>query len=150
MALSDSKRMSEYDFQQGLGIYNNNADVFKWVIVTESFTATDANTSAIALSNFTKVASAGNYVQDTTLANSAWTRSGAVSKLDYDDFNFAANASNPVTGKMIVVYNDTDSNDDVYKLIDITADGGTTPADTTLGLNFTVNAGGAGTITTNS
>ena len=28
--------------------------------------------------------------------------------------------------------------------------GGTTAADTTLGLNFTVNAGGAGTVTTNS
>lgn len=150
MALSDSKRMSEYDFQQGLGTYNNNTDVFKWVIVTESFTATDANGSGIALSNFTKVASAGNYVQDTTLANSAWSRSGAVSDLNYDDFNYAADVSNPITGKMIAVYNDTSAGDDVYKLIDMTADGGTTAADTTLGLNFTVNAGGAGTVTTNS
>ena len=150
MALSDSKRMSEYDFQQGLGKYNNNTDVFKWVIVTESFTATSADTSSIALSNFTKVASAGNYVQDTILANSVWSRTDDVSELNYDDFNFAADGSNPVTGKTIVVYNDTSASDDAYKLIDMTSDGGTTPADTTLGLNFTVNAGGAGTVTTNS
>lgn len=149
MALSDSKRMSEYDYQQGLGTYNNNTNVFKWVIVTESYSATDENTSAIGIANFTKVPSAGNYVQDTTLANSAWTRAAAISKLDYDDFSFAADGANPTTGKMIAVYNDTSAGKDVYKLIDMTSDGGTTPADTTLGLNFTVNAGGAGTVTTN-
>jgi hypothetical protein len=150
MALSDSKRTSEYDLQSGLGAYNNNTNVFKFVIITESFTAIDANAVAIGIANYTKVPSAGAYVQDTTLANSAWSRSAAVTKLDYDDFSFAANASNPVTGKTIAVYNDTSTNKDVYKYIDMTADGGTTAADTTLGLNFTVNAGGAGTVTTNS
>lgn len=150
MALSDSKRTSEYDHQQGLGTYNNNTNVFKWVILTDSYSVVDADAVAIGIANYTKVSSAGLYVQDTTLANSAWSRVGAISKLDYDDFNFAADGSNPVTGKTIAVYNDTSTNKDVYKFIDMTADGGTTPADTTLGLNFTVNAGGAGTVTTNS
>tara|TARA_R110000868_G_scaffold97916_6_gene269465 strand:- start:620 stop:1072 length:453 start_codon:yes stop_codon:yes gene_type:complete len=149
MALSDSKKTSEYDYQSGLGTYNNNTNVFKYVIITESFTAIDEDAVAIGIANFTKVVSAGAYVQDTTLASSAWSRTGAVSKLDYSDFSFAANASNPTTGKTIAVYNDTSANKDVYKLIDMTADGGTTAADTTLGLNFTVNAGGSGTVTTN-
>ena len=148
MALSDSKKTSEYDYQAGLGTYNNSTDVFKWVIITDSYTAIDATATAVGIANYTKVASAGLYVQDTTLASSAWTKSGAVSKLDYADFSFAADGSNPITGKTIAVYNDTSTNKDVYKFIDITADGGTTAADTTLGLNFTVNAGGAGTITT--
>lgn len=150
MALSDSKRTSEYDEQMGLGTYNNSTDTFKWVIVTDSYTVIDEDATAIGIANYTKVASAGNYVQDTTLASVTWTRSGAVTTLDYADFSFAADGSNPVTGKTIAVYNDTSTNKDVYKFIDITADGGTTPADTTLGLNFTVNASGSGTLTTGS
>ena len=149
MALNDSKKMSEYDHQSGLGTYNNNTDVFKWVQVTEVYSSIDANAVSIGIANFTKVASAGNYVQDSTLANSAWSRTAAVSKLDYDDVTYAADPSNPVTGKTWVCYNDTSPNKDVYKITDMTTDDGTTPADTTLGFNLTVNAGGSGTTTTN-
>lgn len=149
MALADSKKASEYDYQSGLGTYNNNTDVFKWVILTDSYTVIDEDAVAIGIANYTKVASAGLYVQDTTLANSAWSRTGSVSKLDYDDFSFAADGSNPITGKTIAVYNNTSTNKDVIKFIDMTVDGGTTAANTTLGLNFTVNAGGSGTVTTN-
>lgn len=150
MALGDSKRTSEYDYKAFTGAYNHNTDVFKYVIITESYSAIDENATAIGVANFTKVASSGNYVQDTTLANSAWTRAGNKSKLDFDDFNFAADGANPTTGKTIAIYNDTSTNKDVYKFVDLTADSGTTPADTTLGLNYTVNAGGSGTVTTNA
>jgi len=148
MALSDSKKTSEYDYQAGLGAYNNSTDVFKWVMLTDSYTVIDATAAAIGIASYTKVASAGNYVQDTTLASKTWVKSGAVSTLDYADFSFAADGANPITGKTIAVYNDTHASKHVFKFIDITADGGTTAADTTLGLNFTVNASGAGTITT--
>lgn len=148
MALSDSKKTSEYDYQAGLGAYNNSTDVFKWVILTDSYSVIDATAAAIGIANYTKVASAGLYVQDTTLASKTWTKSGAVSTLDYADFSFAADGSNPTTGKTIAVYNDTHASKHVFKFIDLTTDGGTTPADTTLGLNFTVNASGSGTITT--
>ena len=127
MAVGDSKRTSEYDFQQGLGTYNNNTNTFKWVFVTEGYSSIDADTADIALSNFTKVASAGAYVQDSTLANSDWTRSGAVSTFDFDDFSFAANGANPTTAKTLLIYNDTSAGDDVYKIVDLTTDGGTTP-----------------------
>ena len=148
MAVSDSKKTSEYDLQAGNGSYNNSSNTFKWVIITDSYTAIDAEATAIGIDNYTKVPSSGNYVQDTDLANVTWTKSGAVSTLDYDDFNFASDPANPITGKTIAVYNDTSTNKDVFKFIDLTIDGGTTPADTTLGLNFTVNAAGSGTITT--
>jgi len=141
--------MSEYDFQSGLGTYNNNTDVFKWVQITEVYSSIDENASSIGIANFTKVTSAGLYVQDSTLANSAWTRSGAVSKLDYDDFSYAGDSSNPVNGKTWACYNDTSPNKDVYKLVDMTTDNGTTPANTTLGFNGNINAGGSGTVTTN-
>ena len=148
MALSDSKKTSEYDYQAGLGAYNNSTDVFKWVILTDSYSVIDATATAVGIANYTKVASAGLYVQDTTLASKTWTKSGAVSTLNYADFSFAADGSNPTTGKTIAVYNDTHASKHVFKFIDLTTDGGTTPADTTLGLNFTVNASGSGTVTT--
>ena len=150
MALNATKKMSEYDHQSGLGTYNNNTDVFKWVIITEVYSSIDANAVAIGIANFTKVASAGAYVQDSTLANSAWNRAAAISKLDYDDVTYAANALNPVTGKTWVCYNDTSPNKDVFKVVDMTTNDGTTPADTTLGFNLTVNTAGSGTVTTNS
>ena len=150
MALSDSKRTSEYDLQSGLGAYNNNTNVFKFVLITESFTAIDANAVNIGIAYYTKVLSAGAYVQDATLTNSSWSRTGAVSKLDFDNISFAANAANPITAKTVAIYNDTSTNKDVYKYIDITADSRTTAADTTTGFNVAINNGGSGTVTTNS
>jgi len=148
MALNSTKKMSEYDHQAGLGKYNNNTDVFKWVMVTDVYSTIDAN-AVVTLASLTKVTSAGAYVQDETLANSAWSRAAAVSKLDYDDVTYAANASNPITGKTWVCYNSTNGND-IFSVTDMTTDNGTTAADTTLGFNMTVNAAGAGTVTTNS
>jgi hypothetical protein len=148
MALNATKKMSEYDHQSGLGKYNNDTDVFKWVQVTESYLTIDAN-AIVTLASLTKVASAGAYVQDETLSSSVWNRSGAVSKLDYADVSYAANASNPTTGKTWVCYNSTNGND-IFSVTDMTTDNGTTPADTLLGFNLTVNAAGSGTVTTNS
>jgi hypothetical protein len=150
MAVGDSKRTSEYDYQQGLGKYNNGADVFKWVLITESYASIDADAVSIGIGNFTKVASSGAYVQDSTLASVTWTRSGAVTTLDFDDFSFAANGANPTTAKTLAIYNDTSTGDDVYKFVDLTTDSGVTPADTTLGFTYTVSASGSGTVTTNA
>lgn len=149
MALNDSKKISEYDYRSGLGIYNNSTDVFKWVFVTEVYSAIDANAVSLGIAGLTKVVSAGNYVQDKTLANSSWSRTGAISTLDYDNDSYAADPSNPVTGKTWVCYNDTSPNKDVFKLVDMTADNGVTAVDTTAGFNLSINAAGAAKVTTN-
>ena len=149
MALNDSKKTSEYDYQSGLGSYNNSTDVFKWVFITEVYSAIDETATAIGIANFTKVASAGLYVQDSTLTGSAWTKSGSISTLDYDDASYSGDASNPVTAKTWACYNDTSANKDVFKFVDMTVDDGVTPANTVLGFNLNVNASGAGTVTTN-
>ena len=148
MAVGDSKRTSRFDELMGLGTFNMNADTFKYVFITEGYSSIDANATAIGIANYTKVTSAGQYVQDTTLANSAWSRSGNVTKLDFDDFSFAADGANPTTAKTLAIYNDTSAGKEVYKFVDLTIDGGTTPADTTLGFTYTVAAGGSGTLTT--
>jgi len=147
MARSDSKRFSEYDLESGNGAYNNSTDVFKWVIITDSYTTTDADMASPQLSSFTQVASVGLYVANTTIANTTWTRAGAISTIDGDDYSFAADAANPTTGKAIFIYNDTSPNKDGLEIIDLTTDGGTTPADTTQGLTYTVAAGGISKVT---
>ncbi len=147
MARGDSKRFSEYDLESGNGTYNNSSDVFKWVIVQESYTATDADMLAPQLSAFTQEPSAGLYVANSTIANTTWTRAGAVSTLDGDDFSFAADAANPKTGKAILIYNDTSPSKDALEIVDLTTDGGTTAADTTQGLTYTVAATGITKVT---
>lgn len=142
MARGDSKSFSQYATESGTGTYDNANDVFKWVIVTESFTATDADAANPSLTDFTQVASAGQYVANTTIANTTWSRSGAITTLDGDDWSFAADGANPTTGKSILIYNDTDVGKSALAIVDLTTDGGTTPADTTQGLTYTVNANG--------
>ena len=144
MALSDSKKTSEYNLDEGEGKYNNATNVFKWVFITEVYSAIDANAANVGIAQYTKVASAGNYVQDTTIANTTWSKTGAVSKLTGDSWNFAANASNPATGKTLAIYNHTSTNKDVFCFVDMAA------GDTTPGFVYTVNAGGIATTTTNT
>ena len=150
MALADSKKTSEYDLDKGKKVYDNSNDVFKWVILTDSFTVIDEEATDVGIANYTKVASAGNYVQDETIANTTWVKVAAVSTLNGDSFSFDADVSNPVTGKTVAIYNDTSPNKDVVVFVDMTTDGGTTPADTTLGFNYTVNALGIAITTTNA
>jgi hypothetical protein len=147
MARGDSKRFSEYDLESGNGTYNNSSDVFKWVIITNSYATVDADMSSPQLSSFTQVGSAGTYVANTTVANTTWARAAAISTLDGDDYSFAADGSNPVTGKSILIYNDTSANKDALQLVDLTTDGGTTAADTTQGLTYTVAASGISKVT---
>ena len=148
MARGDSKNMAEYDFRSGQGQHNNSTDTFRYVFVTETFAATDANGSAASLSDFTQVPSSGNYTANTDLANVSWVRAANVSTLDYDDFSIAADANNPTTATCMIIYNSTSANDTVLKIIDLTTDG-TTAVDMTQGYTHQVNAAGTATLTTN-
>jgi hypothetical protein len=141
MARGDSKRASAYEYNKGLGAYNNSTDVFKWSLVTNTYASITENAATLNLSNVTVIASAGNYVAGTTIANTTWTQLTDTSTLDGDDFSFAADGANPITVKCLVIYNDTSAADDIVKVVDITTDG-TTDVDTTQGFTYTVNASG--------
>lgn len=150
MALNDVKKTVQSELKKGLGEYNLSSDDLKWVIITEDFPSIDANAANVGIAQYTKVASAGNYVQDESLTNVTWTASANVINLDFDNLSFAADGANPTTGKTLAVYNNTSTNKDVLFFVDMTADGGTTAADTTLGFNYTVNpADGAVKVTVN-
>lgn len=148
MARGDSKNMSEYDFRSGRGEHNNAADTFRYVFVTEQFSAVDANTTAASLSDFTQVASSGNYTANSDLVNPSWARAGNVSTLGFDDFSIAADQANPTTALSMIIYNSTSANDTVRKIIDLTTDG-STAVDMTQGYTHQFNASGSATVTTN-
>ena len=141
MARGDSKRASAYEYNKGLGAYNNSTDVFSWSLVTDTYASIDVNAASLNMSDLTLVTSSGNYVAGTTLANTTWTQTTDTSTLDGDDFSFAADGANPTTGRCLVIYNNTSASDDIVKVVDITTDG-TTQVDTTQGFTYTVNVDG--------
>lgn len=151
MARGDSKNFAEYDFRSGDGEHNNSSDTFNYVFVTEQYSAVNENGSAASLSDFTQVASSGNYVANSALANSSWTRvaNSNTSTLDFDDFSIAADPANPTTALSMIIYNGTSANDTVKKIIDLTTDG-STAVDMTQGYTHQFNANGSATITTNA
>lgn len=148
MARGDSKKVAEYDFRSGRGDYNNATDTFSWLLVTDTYASIDANTVLNAAS-FTAVTPAGEYAGKTAVTGRTWTRTAAVSTLNFDDISFAANPANPVTARCLVILNDTSANDDAVKIVDLTTDG-STAVDLTQGFTYTVNAGGSFTVTANA
>ena len=148
MARGDSKKVSEYDFRAGRGDYDNTADTFAWVLVTNAYASIDADT-VLNLASFTQATIGGNYAGKTALANVTWSRAANVSTLDYDNVTFAADAANPTDARCLVILNDTSAADDALKIIDLTTDG-TTAVDLTQGFTYTVNANGSVTVTTNA
>ena len=149
MAQGTAKKFSEYDFKSGKGDYNNSTDTFSWLLITDTYTSIDEDATNAKLADFTAATVGGNYAGKTALTNVTWTRSGAVSTLDYDDITFAANASNPIDAKCLLIINDTSAADDALRVTDLTTDG-TTAVDLTQGFTLTVNASGAITVTTNA
>ena len=148
MAQGDSKLAQEYPLQAGKGVYNNTSDTFRIAFVSETYAAIDATAAPFNLSLVTPV-SGGNFpATPTALTGVTWTRTGAESKLDYNDLAaITKNASNPTTIRCSVIYNDTSPSDDIYKVVDLTTDG-TTPIDVvTNDFDYAVAAAGAMTCT---
>lgn len=144
-----SKKFSEYDFKSGKGNYDNSADTFSFLLITDSFASIDANAANPVIGDFTPATVGGNYGGKTALTGTNWTRSGAVSKLVYAPITFAADGVNPVDAKCLLMINDTSATDDALRVTDLTTNG-TTAVNLTQGFTMTVNAAGAVTVTTNA
>ena len=148
--MADSKLAQEYPLQAGNGAYNNSTDAFKIYFCSDTFAAIDATQAPFNLSDVTQVGGGNFPITGISLTSVTWTRSGAVSKLDYADLaTILKNASNPTTIRTAVIVNDTSTSDDAYKVVDLTADG-STPIDVVANdFDYAVNAGGSitGTVT---
>lgn len=144
MAAGDSKLAQEYPLQAGNGAYNNSSDVFRIFFCSDTFAAIDATQTPFNLSDVTQVGGGNFPVAGIVLSSVTWSRSGAVSALDYDNLTtIAKSASNPSTIRTAIIVNDTSTSDDVYKVVDLTSDGSTAIDVINNDFDYTVNSGGS-------
>ena len=144
MAAGDSKLAQEYPLQAGTGAYNNTTDVFRIFFCSDTYAAVDATQTPFNLTHVTQVGGGNFPIAGVILTSVTWTRAAAVSKLDYANLTtITKNASNPATIRTAVIVNDTSTLNDIYKVIDLTADG-STPIDVVNNdFDYTVAAGGS-------
>lgn len=144
MAAGDSKLAQEYPLKAGNGDYNNSSDTFRIFFCSDTFAAIDATQTPFNLSDVTQVGGGNFPIAGVVLGSVTWARSGAVSTLDYADLTtIAKNASNPTTIRTAVIVNDTSTSDDIYKVVDLTANGSTAIDVVTNDFDYAVNASGS-------
>ena len=144
MAAGDSKLAQEYPLQAGKGVYNNSTDTFRIFFCSDTYASIDATQTPFNLSDVTQVGGGNFPIAGIVLTSVTWTRSGAVSTLDYADLTtIAKNASNPATIRTAVIVNDTSASDDIYKVVDLTADGSTAIDVVNNDFDYAVNASGS-------
>ena len=148
MAQGDSKLSNEFVLSMGEGTYTNPTDVLRIYFCSDTYASIDANAAPLNLSSVTQVGGGNFPVGGVVLTGVTWTRSGAVSTLDYNDLaTIVKNASNPATIRTAVIVNDTSPSDDIYKIVDLTTDG-STPIDVINNdFDYAVNASGSITAT---
>jgi hypothetical protein len=148
MAQGDSKISNEYSYQMGNGRYNQSTDAFRIYFCSDTYASINEDAATLNLSNVTQVGGGNFSISGVALTSVTWTRSGAVSTLDYADLTtIAKNASNPATIRTAVIVNDTSAADDIYKIVDLTTDG-STPIDVVNNdFDYSVNASGSSTLT---
>ena len=144
MAAGDSKQAQEYPLQAGEGEYKNSTDTFRIFFCSDQYSTIDATQAPFNLSDVTQVGGGNFPIAGIVLTSVTWTRTGAVTTLDYADLTtITKNASNPATIRSAVIVNDTSTSDDIYKVIDLTADG-STPIDVVNNdFDYAVNASGS-------
>lgn len=129
-----------------------SSDTFNIALITDTTRPTAATITPV-FGDFTEATPGGSYAANgeglDTLANLV-TETGGV--MTFDDTGatvvWLQNASNPTNASWGLIYNFTDAGKDALAFIDLTTDGGTTPADMTAGdLTITWHASGIYTIT---
>lgn len=146
MAAGDSKIFNDFPLKLGKKIYDLSTDAFAISFVADAYSTVNADATNPNISSYTPL-TGGNFVAATTLASSAITRTGANLKFDYADMStIAKSASNPATIKTALIKHTATG--DLYKAVDLTADGGTTAIDVVNNdFDYTVNAAGSFTQT---
>jgi hypothetical protein len=146
MAAGDSKIFNDFALKLAKKTYDLSTDAFAISFIATAYGSVDANATNPNISSHTPL-TGGNFVTATTLVSTAITRAGAALKFDFADLaTIAKDASNPATIKTALIKHTTTG--DLYKAIDLTADGGTTAIDViNNAFDYTVSAAGSFTQT---
>jgi hypothetical protein len=147
MAAGDSKIFNDFALKLAKKVYDlsSGGDAFAISFVATAFESVDADATNPNISGHTPL-TGGNFVAATTLASSAITRSGVNLKFDYDNLStIAKNASNPSTIKTALIKHTATG--DLYKAVDLTADGTTSIDVINNDFDYAVSASGSFTQT---
>jgi len=144
MAAGDSKIFNDFALKLAKKTYDlsSGGDAFAISFIATAYGSVDADVTNPNISSHTPL-TGGNFVAATTLATTAITRTGANLKFDFADMStILKNASNPTTIKTALIKHTATG--DLYKAIDLTADGGTTAIDVVANdFDYTVATGGS-------
>ena len=142
MAAGDSKIFNDFALKLAKGFYNLASDDFAISFIATAYGSVNSNAPNPDITDYTPL-TGGNFVAATTLASTAITRAGAALKFDFADLaTIAKAAGNPATIKTALIKHTVTG--DLYKAIDLTADGGTTAIDVVNNdFDYTVNAAGS-------
>ena len=114
MAQGDLKTFDYYPFNAGKKLYNNSTDSFKYAIVSNAYSTVNKAFVDPSLSDFTEVSAGGNYTSGgNALSGVVWaigTVSAGVTSLAFSNVSLTKHASNPTTGKTLLINNSTASN----------------------------------------
>jgi len=142
MALGTVYGFNDVTKQLGDGSYTLASDTLAFYFITETASAINLDASNPVLTDFTQVASGGNYTGSFAGASVTWVRSTTSTTYDAADLSLLKDASNPVTVKSIIAVDTTASNK-VFCAWDMTTDDGVTSPDLINNdLTFTINANG--------
>lgn len=129
MALGDIIVFNQFGLDVGDGEHDLNADTLKLALVDDTLTPTATTTiphfggTGTTDLSANEVTPGGNYsAGGVTLANVAYTLSGAVSTLAADKVLIAQDGSNPTNARWAVLYNDTATNKHAICAFDLASD----------------------------
>lgn len=147
MAQGDAKLFRDFALKSNQGDYADS-DTYSLAFLSDQYSTIDIDATNPVLASFT-VVSGGNIPAATNLTGYAITRSGTTITFDATDpATFSKNASNPITAKSLLVYNNTSASDDAYQVFDLTSDGSTALDLVNNDLVFSFGASGITTATT--
>lgn len=154
MAIGDVKISVNFARKSLDGDYSP-ASTYKYVLTSATFASINANT-VTGISGLTGVlASAGSYVNGTTITGVTLTAAANVVTFDSHNIDIGASPSNPTTARTLVMYSDSPVNGsqiaatDVIAVFDLTTDG-STAINLENGMTLNMNAAGIYSVTVNA
>jgi len=125
MAAGDSKIFNDFPLLLAKKTYDlaSGGDAFAISFIATAFGSVNADATNPNISDYTPL-TGGNFSAATTLGSSAITRSGVNLKFDYANMStIAKSGSNPSTIRTALIKHTATG--DLYKAVDLTADGST-------------------------
>ncbi len=137
MQRGKGKEFIQYTLNSGKGKFNNSTDTLAWALISDVVDGIDFQMLDATLDKFNVLPSAGAYLEGTDLTNVTWTADGDICTYNMDDLILTDHPDNPFA-MGLAIYNKTSPDKDVFCIIELSVNNGTTPANTQAGIKYEV------------